>query len=251
MLAAMGYAPGHHTDDTTGGDTAYYNARAEIDTTGMNTNAVAFEPTGRGDDYIEDDGDGEEDATMLVAQHEDRGTSFIVDSEAQTHNLQDIEASGLERLKASATGYIVSSPIGATGSPRALVGGGGKRHNDGHVGPFKAAAEDGQSVVIQNMANARGFESNILSVTLLGKHGESAELGPNLKIRAYARAAPRSRSTRGTGYFTPTYSVQRRTPPPKNTLPGEQPGPTGTPTGIGKDTTPLPATHDCVPFPSS
>ena len=53
MLAAMGYAPDHDDDDDTTGDgTAHYNARAEIVTTGMDTNAAVFEPTGRGDDYI-------------------------------------------------------------------------------------------------------------------------------------------------------------------------------------------------------
>ena len=78
-------------------DTAYYNARAEIATTGMNTNATAFEPTGREDYYTEDGGDDEEDTIMLVAQHEDRRISFVVDSRAQSHNLQDLEASGLER----------------------------------------------------------------------------------------------------------------------------------------------------------
>ena len=76
----------------------------------------------------------EEDATMLVAQHDDQVISFIVDSGAQSHNLQDTEAFGLERSKTSATGYIyyiASQPTGAIGSPRVLIDGGGKRHNAG------------------------------------------------------------------------------------------------------------------------
>ena len=76
--------------------TAYYNARAKTATAEMNTDATAFEPMGRGDGHTGDDGDDEEDDTMLVAHHEDRRISFTVDSGAQSHNPQDLEASGLE-----------------------------------------------------------------------------------------------------------------------------------------------------------
>ena len=96
MLAALGYTPDHREDGAVGDGTAYYNARAEILTAGMNTNATAFEPTGRGDDHTDDGDDNEEDTTMLVAQHEDRRISFIADSGAQSYDLQDLEASGFE-----------------------------------------------------------------------------------------------------------------------------------------------------------
>ena len=168
MLAAIGYVSGHHNDDTVGDGTAYYNARAEIVTTGMNTNAAAFEPTGRGGDYTEDDDDDEEDAAMLVAQHEDLLVGFIVDSGAQSHNLQDIGPPGLERSNTSATGFIVSPPNGVAGSPRALVDGGGRRHNVEHIGPFKATTEDGQSIVIP-------------------KHGERSRIREQHPLRQPAR----------------------------------------------------------------
>ena len=47
--------------------------------------------------------DDEEDATMLAAHHEDWRISFIVDSGAQSHSLQDLEDPGLERPNTSAT----------------------------------------------------------------------------------------------------------------------------------------------------
>lgn len=50
-----------------------------------------------GGDRIGDDAEDAADAIVLVAQHEDRRTSFVVDSRAQAHNRQDLEASGLER----------------------------------------------------------------------------------------------------------------------------------------------------------
>ena len=92
MLAEMGYAPGHHNGDTKEGDTIYYNAHAKIVTAGMNTNAAAFEPSGRGGDCADDDEDAEGEVTMLAAQHDDRVISFIVDSGAQSQNLQDTKA---------------------------------------------------------------------------------------------------------------------------------------------------------------
>ena len=116
---------------------------------------------------------------MLATQHDDRVISFIVDSGAQSHNLQDIKDFGLERSETSTAGYIASPPIGAIGSPRAIIDGGGKRHTVEHVGPFKATTEDGQSIVIQNMANTQGFENNILSVSLFDRRGVPAELGAN------------------------------------------------------------------------
>ena len=73
---------------------------------------------------------------MLAAQHEDRRISFIVDSGAQSHNLQDIETFGLERSNTSATGFIANPSTGAVGSHRALVDGGDKRHSVEHVGSF-------------------------------------------------------------------------------------------------------------------
>ena len=94
MLATLGYTPGHDENDTAGGGTAYYNARAEIATTGVNKNVTAFEPTGRGGDYTGDGGEDEDDATTPVAEHEDRRMSIIMDSGAQSHNLQYLEAFG-------------------------------------------------------------------------------------------------------------------------------------------------------------
>ena len=109
-------------------------------------------------------------------------------SGAQSHNIQDIEALGLERSSANATGFVVSPPTGAIGSPRALVGGGGERHDVAHIGPFQAATEDGQSIVIQHMASAWSFKDNVLATSLLGKRGVCVELGAT---SACARAAPR------------------------------------------------------------
>ena len=61
MLATIGYGPGRYEDDSWGGR--------------MNTNVTVFEPTNDGDDGA--------DAIMLVAKHEDRQVSFVVDSGAQ------------------------------------------------------------------------------------------------------------------------------------------------------------------------
>ena len=65
----------------------------------------------------------------------------------------------------------------------AIIDGEGKRRTAEHVGPFKATTEDGQSIVIQNMANAQGFETSILSVSLLGRRDVSVELGADPCLR--------------------------------------------------------------------
>ena len=52
-----------------------------------------------------------------------------------------------------------------------------------HVGPFEPTTEDGQSIVIQDVANASGFKNNVLSASLLGRRGVSAELGVNSWLR--------------------------------------------------------------------
>ena len=108
---------------------------------------------------------------------------FIVNSGTQSHNLQDIKAFELEQPETSTTGYIASPPAGAIGSPRTITGGGRNRHNIEHVGSFKATTEDRQSIVIQNMANAQGFENNTISASLLSRRGVSAELGANPCLR--------------------------------------------------------------------
>ena len=110
MLETLGYTSYHHEDSTVGDGTAYYSARAEIATTGVNSNATSFEPTDRGDDSNVDDDDDGDNATMLVAQHNARRISFNVDSGAQSHNLQDNEALGLARVSDNATGFVVSPP---------------------------------------------------------------------------------------------------------------------------------------------
>ena len=185
MLAEMGYGPGHDDDDTKEGLTIQYSAHAKIVTTEMNTNAAAFKPSGRRDDCVDDEEDAEEKVTTLAAQYDDRVINFIADSVSgpQSHNLQDIKAFGLERSETSTAGYIASSPTGASGLPRAIIDGGGKQYTAGHAGPFKAATEDGQSIVIQNMANAQGFENNILSVSLPNGRGISVKLGVNPCLR--------------------------------------------------------------------
>ena len=43
--------------------------------------------------------------------------------------------------------------------------------------------EDGQSIVIQDVPSASGFKSNVLSVSLLGRRGVSAELGADPCLR--------------------------------------------------------------------
>ena len=146
MLAEMGYAPGHHDVNTKEGDAIYYNGHAKIVTVGMNTNAAAFEPSGRWDDCVGDDEDAEEEVTTLATQHDDRVISFIADSGAPSYNLQDIKAFGLERSETNTTGYIAIPPTGAIGSPRAIIDGGGKRHTVEYAGSPKATTEDGQSM---------------------------------------------------------------------------------------------------------
>ena len=89
--------------------------------------AMVFEPVSQADDHIGGDDDGETDAIMLIALQEDRRVSFVVDSGAQAHNLQDLEAFGLERPHSSATGFVVSPPTGTIGLPNAPIDGGDTR----------------------------------------------------------------------------------------------------------------------------
>ena len=105
MLATLGYAPGHYEDGTVGDDATYYGAHTNIATAGMNTNATVFEPMSHDDGRIGSNDDDEAGASMFVAQHEDRRINFVVDSGAQAHNLQYLEAFGLEWPSSSTTGF--------------------------------------------------------------------------------------------------------------------------------------------------
>ena len=161
MLETLGYAPGHHEDDAAEDDSTFYNAQPTFTTDEMDTGAVVSEPVNRVDDYESDNDSG---AAMLVAQHTDRRTSFIVNSRGQADNLQDLEVFGLERSNSSATGFVVSPPTGAIGSPKAPAGRGGTRHCVGHVGSFEATTEGGQSITIEDVADASGFKDNVIEI---------------------------------------------------------------------------------------
>ena len=70
-------------------------------------------------------------------------------------------------------GCAVSPPTKDIVSPNALTDGGDTQHEVEHVGPFEATTEDGQSIIIQDMASARSFKNSVLSASLLGRCGVS------------------------------------------------------------------------------
>ena len=95
-LAEITYAVDHYDGDTNEGGGTHCEAHVGIVTTEMETGAATSESS-QENDYAAKDKDTEEEATVLAAQHDDdRLISFIVDSGAQSHNLQDTGAFGLE-----------------------------------------------------------------------------------------------------------------------------------------------------------
>ena len=209
MLATLGYASGHREDSAVGDGTAYYNARAEIITTGIDTNATAFEPTGRGDNHAEGGDDNEEDTIMLVAHHEDRRISLIVDSGTQSYNQQDLEASGLERSNTSKAGFIASprperpDPPGLSSTEEASDT---TSNTSDHSRRRRRMGSLSPPRTWRTLDDSRTISSPSACLA-------DAACPPNWEqIRVCARAAPRSRSTRGTGCTTPACSTQKHTP---------------------------------------
>ena len=130
------------------------------------------------DGHIGDADDDEAGATILVAQNKNRRTSFVVDSGAQAHNRQDLEVFYSSARAAARPGSPSVRRPGSSDRPTPLsADGGNTRHYGDHAGPFEVTTEDGQYIVIQDVANAPTFKKNVLSISpCLRKGGTTVKL---------------------------------------------------------------------------